>query len=279
MAIELVTGKKGTVHVDSADDGALYAAIAGKGEYVLDLDDRLACTMTTANKAHVASGHGLMQGRHWLIDAEGVDLTIQNGTQGQKRNDLIVARYECDAKNGNIESVALKVIKGTPTTGTPADPACTRGDILEGAALVNEQPLWRIPLNGITVGTPIQMFDVLTPAKEAWDSVAHASGVITPVFNLETSWQLTRRAGWAYLDLRAYTLQSAFETWNTPIARLPEGFRPAKNIRSMCMIEAQYWEQVAPGYVTIFPNGDVELDYRVNFAPYTCDVSAVFPLA
>ncbi|GKG90185.1 MAG: hypothetical protein V8S24_07335 [Gordonibacter pamelaeae] len=172
MAIELVTGKKGTVHVDSADDGALYAAIAGKGEYVLDLDDRLACTMTTANKAHVASGHGLMQGRHWLIDAEGVDLTIQNGTQGQKRNDLIVARYECDAKNGNIESVALKVIKGTPTTGTPADPACTRGDILEGAALVNEQPLWRIPLNGITVGTPIQMFDVLTPAKEAWDSVA-----------------------------------------------------------------------------------------------------------
>lgn len=166
MAIELVTGKKGTVHVDSADDGALYAAIAGKGEYVLDLDDRLACTMTTANKAHVASGHGLMQGRHWLIDAEGVDLTIQNGTQGQKRNDLIVARYECDAKNGNIESVALKVIKGTPTTGTPADPACTRGDILEGAALVNEQPLWRIPLNGITVGTPIQMFDVLTPAKK-----------------------------------------------------------------------------------------------------------------
>ena len=103
--------------------------------------------------------------------------------------------------------------------------------------------------------------------------------MITPVFNLEPSWQLTRQGGWAYLDLRAYTLQSARETWSTPIARLPEGFRPAKNIRSQCMIEAQYWEQVAPGYVTIFPNGDVELDYRVNFAPYTCDVSAVFPLA
>lgn len=180
MAIELVTGKKGTVHVDSADDGALYAAIAGKGEYVLDLDDRLACTMTTANKAHVASGHGLMQGRHWLIDAEGVDLTIQNGTQGQKRNDLIVARYECDAKNGNVESVALKVIKGTPTTGTPADPARTHGDILEGDALVNEQPLWRIPLNGITVGTPVRLFEVLTPAKDAWDSVCHVkTGTVT----------------------------------------------------------------------------------------------------
>ena len=31
MAIELVTGKKGTVHVDSADDGALYAAWADRG--------------------------------------------------------------------------------------------------------------------------------------------------------------------------------------------------------------------------------------------------------
>ena len=86
MAIELVTGKKGTVHVDSADDGALYAAIAGKGEYVLDLDDRLACTMTTANKAHVASGHGLMQGRHWLIDAEGVDLTSPSRTARKDRS-------------------------------------------------------------------------------------------------------------------------------------------------------------------------------------------------
>ena len=202
MAIELVTGKKGTVHVDSADDGALYAAIAGKGEYVLDLDDRLACTMTTANKAHVASGHGLMQGRHWLVDAEGVDLTIQNGTQGQKRNDLIVARYECDAKNGNVESVALKVIKGTPTTGTPADPACTRGDILEGAALVNEQPLWRIPLNGITVGTPVQMFDVLTPAKEAWDSVCQ--DFLGLRFRSAKNMRMPLAAGWSSWSVNAF---------------------------------------------------------------------------
>ena len=142
--------------------------------------------------------------------------------------------------------------------------------------------IWRDLVSGGTTLTADRlnhMEDGIAAANDAWDSVAHASGVITPVFNLETSWQLTRRAGWAYLDLRAYTLQSAFETWSTPIARLPVGFRPAKNIRSMCMIETQYWEQVAPGYVTIFPNGDVELDYRVNFAPYTCDVSAVFPLA
>ena len=173
MAVELITGHKGAVHVDAADDAALYAAIAGKGEYVLQLGSQLACTMATANKAHIASGHGLMQGRHWLVDAEGADVTIENGTQGQKRNDLIVARYERDAANGNVESVVLRAIKGTPTTGAAADPSYVHGDVLGSGALVNEQPLYRIPLDGITVGKPVRLFEVLTPQKDAWDSVSH----------------------------------------------------------------------------------------------------------
>lgn len=172
MAVELITGHKGAVHVDAADDAALYAAIAGKGEYVLQLGSQLACTMATANKAHIASGHGLMQGRHWLVDAEGADVTIENGTQGQKRNDLIVARYERDAANGNVESVVLRAIKGTPTTGAAADPSYVHGDVLGSGALVNEQPLYRIPLDGITVGKPVRLFEVLTPQKDAWDSVS-----------------------------------------------------------------------------------------------------------
>ena len=34
-------------------------------------------------------------------------------------------------------------------------------------------PLWRIPLNGITVGTPVQLFKEFTSAKDAWDSASH----------------------------------------------------------------------------------------------------------
>ena len=36
-------------------------------------------------------------------------------------------------------------------------------------------PLWRIPLNGITVGTPVQLFKEFTSAKDAWDSVSQVA--------------------------------------------------------------------------------------------------------
>lgn len=205
MAVELITGHKGAVHVDAADDAALYAAIAGKGEYVLQLGSQLACTMTTANKAHIASGHGLMQGRHWLVDAEGADVTIENGTQGQKRNDLIVARYERDAANGNVESVALRAIKGAPTTGAAADPSYVHGDVLGSGALVNEQPLYRIPLDGITVGTPVKLFETLTPQKEAWDSVSQLADEISWT-QLSSGVRYCVRAGLCIIDIDGLSL-------------------------------------------------------------------------
>lgn len=159
MGIELVTGFTGKAHISSLDVAKFNAGALGPGEYVFAgvKDDKLKATMASSNKVHISSGNAMMQGRHFWVDAAGVDLTVQTGTQGQKRNDLVVARYAKNASTG-VESVSLVVIKGTPTTGTPADPSYTRGDILNGNALTNDMPLWRIPLNGITVGTPVQLF-------------------------------------------------------------------------------------------------------------------------
>lgn len=174
MGIELVTGFTGKAHISSLDVAKFNAGALGPGEYVFAgvKDDKLKATMASSNKVHISSGNAMMQGRHFWVDAAGVDLTVQTGTQGQKRNDLVVARYAKNASTG-VESVSLVVIKGTPTTGTPADPSYTRGDILNGNALTNDMPLWRIPLNGITVGTPVQLFQEFVSAKDAWDSVPH----------------------------------------------------------------------------------------------------------
>lgn len=176
MGIELVTGFTGKVHISSLDVAKFNAGALGPGEYVFAgvKDDKLKATMASSNKVHISSGNAMMQGRHFWVDAAGVDLTVQTGTQGQKRNDLVVARYAKNASTG-VESVSLVVIKGTPTTGTPADPSYTRGDILNGNALTNDMPLWRIPLNGITVGTPVQLFQEFVSAKDAWGSVSHES--------------------------------------------------------------------------------------------------------
>ena len=170
--MELVTGHAGSDHVRSALAGSMHAGIVGTGTYALGTGSRLAATMQSANVVRIADGDLMVQGRHATIEAGQYDeLTIQNGTQAQKRNDLVVAHYERKTSSPYTESMDLRVIKGTPTSGTPTDPEYQEGDILAGDAVV-EVPLYRIPLDGITPGDPVPLFDVLLPMADLWDSVS-----------------------------------------------------------------------------------------------------------
>ena len=173
--MELVTGHAGSDHVRSALAGSMHAGIVGTGTYALGTGSRLAATMQSANVVRIADGDLMVQGRHATIEAGQYDeLTIQNGTQAQKRNDLVVAHYERKTSSPYTESMDLRVIKGTPTSGTPTDPEYQEGDILAGDAVV-EVPLYRIPLDGITPGDPVPLFDVLLPMADLWDSVSHVA--------------------------------------------------------------------------------------------------------
>ena len=89
-----------------------------------------------------------------------LSLSISNGNQGYKRNDLIVARYTKNSSTG-VEDCNLVVVRGTATTGTAKDPAVTTGNILNGTDIRHDMPLYRIPLNGLTVGTPVRLATVL----------------------------------------------------------------------------------------------------------------------
>ena len=159
MAFEIVDGMTGTKHISSDDLAALNTATVGKADCVLKYGNDFALTMASANAATLGTGVGMVGGKRFWNQAP-TSLTVQSGTQGQKRNDLVVARY---AKTGaGIESVTPVVIKGTPTTGTPADPATTANDL----------KLWRIPLNGINAGTPVKLFSPVTPLATLGDSVS-----------------------------------------------------------------------------------------------------------
>lgn len=165
MTIELVDGKAGVAHISSEDKAIIHQAKFGKSDMVFDWGDVLKCTMGSANKATIGTGCASIQGLDWHItSAESV--TISNGSQGMKRNDIICAHYHRDSKTGN-ENVALTVLKGSPNATTAADPAIPSGKILSGAVDAY-MPLWRVPLDGITVGTPVRLF---TPRGALWDSV------------------------------------------------------------------------------------------------------------
>lgn len=222
MASELITGFAGTPHVGSDDMGAFQAGILGTGSYVLQTGQQLKATVASANKVTIGTGDLVMNGRHVRM-ATATDLTIQNGAQGQKRNDLIVCRYS-KASDGK-ETATLTVLKGTATTGTPADPSTNKTSILDGAS-VSDMPLYRIPITNLSVGTPVQLFKVLTPLDTVGDSVTRAFATM-PVPWSDSTIRLDRVGGVVTAsgiiavtsNFSGITNQKADET-------VPDGFRP-----------------------------------------------------
>lgn len=159
MSLHLVTGHVGSAHVTSADQGALNACLFGTEDYVLNSGSNFAASIITNNQIRIADGELMMQGRHIRLAKDTYeDVVIENGTQSMNRNDLIIVRYTKNAESG-IETATFVVIKGTETTGTASDPEYTTGDILAGDCVLHEMPLYRVPLTGLTVGEPVQLFD------------------------------------------------------------------------------------------------------------------------
>ena len=159
MAFEAVDACFGTPHISSDDLAALNTATVGKADCVLHYGDDFKAVMSSANECLIGTGVGMVGGRRFWNQAA-TSLTIQSGTQGQKRNDLVVARYA--KTSAGIESITPVVVKGTPSTGTAADPATTSNDL----------KLWRIPLDGISVGTPVRLFDPVASLATLGDSVS-----------------------------------------------------------------------------------------------------------
>lgn len=159
MAFEIVDGMTGTKHISSDDLSALNVATIGKADCVLKYGNDFQLTMASANKATLGTGVGMVGGKRFWNQAA-TSLAIQSGTQGQKRNDLVVARYA--KTSAGIESITPVVIKGTSTTGNATDPATTSNDL----------KLWRIPLNGISVGTPVKLFNTVASLASLEESVS-----------------------------------------------------------------------------------------------------------
>ena len=165
--VELVTGHAGKAHATAEQAAGLNAGILGLDDYVLNVHDKLKITVVSANKVTVGTGELVMQGRH-VSQGTPEDLIVTNGSQGQKRNDLIVCRYTKGSQP--VESAKLVVVSGTPTTGTPTDPTLNTTSPLDGGTTY-DMPLYRIPLDGITIGTPVALFNVLKPMSDVWDSL------------------------------------------------------------------------------------------------------------
>ena len=255
MAFEIVDGMTGTKHISSDDLSALNVATIGKADCVLKYGDDFELTMASANSATLGTGVGMVGGKRFWNQAA-TSLTIQSGTQGQKRNDLVVARYA--KTSAGIESITPVVIKGTPTTGTAADPEVTANDL----------KLWRVPLDGISVGEPVKLFEPVASLATLRDSVSHASGKAGSVSYFKTAGIVIVSCLFAKVTINS--------SWGSAtIGRLPEGFRPAGRVIAPI---ASDW---ASGSMSVDPDGTVNINSNDNKISTAASISsiAVFPAA
>ena len=162
--MEIITGYTGENHVTSADDASLYRGILGQSDYVLDVGNKFAATIIDNNTIRIADGDLIIQGHQARIRANDYEeVTIDNGTPGEKRNDLIVARYQKNTTTG-IESITLEVVKGTPGA-TAVDPDIVQEDLSTGGTQ-RDFVLYRVSLNGLVLENITSLFTVLPNLKD-----------------------------------------------------------------------------------------------------------------
>lgn len=152
MSIELITGYAGEGHVSAADIGRFQQGVCGKDRYVLDTGTCFQATIQSGNKIRIGSGDAVDQGRHISIPTNSYEeVTLENGTAGQHRYDLICLQY---AKNSStaIESASVVVKKGTAVAiGTEAEKPSPTQDSIDDGTTLDQMPLYYVHISGTSI--------------------------------------------------------------------------------------------------------------------------------
>ena len=157
--MEIITGYTGKPHVTSEQDRDVNIGVVGEESYVLQTGMQLAAEVSSNNEIKIRDGVLMHQGCTASIKKNTYDsLTIINGSQGMKRIDLIVARYEKNQDN-RTEGLDLKVIQGTPAESNPVVPEYTEGDIQAGD-YVADMPMYQVIIDGLNITEVKKVFEV-----------------------------------------------------------------------------------------------------------------------
>ena len=163
--MEIVTGLRGTPHITSADVIGFQQGIATVGSGALPVGEKFRAELASNNELKIYDGEGVIQGVHFRVLPGTYDsITLENGSQGQKRKDLIVVKYTKNAQTG-YENTEWVVKKGTSTTETPAEPTATEGDVRAGDILA-EVPWYVVEYDGINVTSVTPKFSTLMNIQE-----------------------------------------------------------------------------------------------------------------
>lgn len=192
------TPAESAAHILAEDDAALYAGMLAQ-DSVLNLGSKLKATVISNNKVRIADGVVLVGGHAArIVKGDYEDMTINNGVSGQKRNDIIMARFIAGA-DGGADSYKLVVIQGTSGI-TAKDPVYTKGDLYNGDKQ-RDYPLWRVKIENLSIVKVEQMFTVGKSTEEVMAEMLAANAALqkqidakcatTTMGGYEREWLLT----------------------------------------------------------------------------------------
>ena len=276
--MNIITGYKGTPHVTAQQDRDINSAIFTNGVYILNIGSKMAATIVSANEVTIADGLIIAQGCAAEI-ARGTSesMTIDNGTQGQLRKDLIVLRYTKDASTG-VEDMALAVIKGTPAASNPATPAYTSGSIADGDTLA-EFPIYTVNLSGITIQSVtrnVEYAEVASVSALASVRSALQSSINTLSSTLTT---VSNRVGTAVLNTTAKNAMAAINELLGKINTLTSSLSTTNSNVTAVANRASALETKTGGFsgtiLLSVPNGETNYRRLNSVSTYLVIVSTV----
>lgn len=163
--MELVTGFKGEAHISAENWADLNRGLAGDGSYVLPVGEKFRAELVTNNLLKIYDGCGIFQGRQVVIPAgQSDEITIENGSQGEKRIDIVGVRYVKD-ESSKIETTESVYVKGTPAESDPVAPTLEEGNIRAGD-LAATWALYQLELDGLNVVSVTPLFETLKSGAE-----------------------------------------------------------------------------------------------------------------
>ena len=193
--MQIIDGYCNEPNIFADDIGEYNTAIWGTRDCVLPAGERLGYELVSINEIKIKDGVFSTQGRRGVIKKGTTEsCIIENGTQAENRNDLIVIEYAKDSST-LVESHTLKVIKGTPGE-TATDPDVVTGDIQAGDVL-HQMPLYRVKLEGLNVVAVERLFSVGNNAigKEFDPDKDYEIGDLTLQYNKAWKFKVKHLAG------------------------------------------------------------------------------------
>lgn len=158
-AINIYTPATAAPHIFAEDDAQIYRSLIGSSGITL-ADGRLAATIVNNNTIQLADGLYCMQGYMLSVTPGSTeDLTIDSGSSGAYRHDLIIADFT-RGSGDTADAYLFKVLKGTNAASAEAalDPTLVQDDLTD-AGSHRQEAVFRV----IIAGTEITAVERVAP--------------------------------------------------------------------------------------------------------------------